>query len=109
MKSKHFLPKCKFKKLTIWLQLHAQLDGFDYITNGENNACLSTHVRLHSLGGWDVESEACFHDDVIKWKHFLRYWTFVRGIHRSPVNSPHKGQWRRALIFLWSAPEYTAE
>ena len=24
---------------------------------------------------------------------------FVRGIHRSPVNSPHKGQWRRALLF----------
>ena len=24
---------------------------------------------------------------------------FVRGIHRSPVNSPHKGQWRRALMF----------
>ena len=23
------------------------------------------------------------HDDVIKWKHFLRYWPFVRGIHRS--------------------------
>ena len=40
-----------------------------------------------------------FNDDVIKWKHFLSYWPFVRGIHLSPVNSPHKGQWRRALIF----------
>ena len=40
-----------------------------------------------------------WHDDVIKWKHFLRYWPFVRGIHRSPVNSPHKGQWRGALMF----------
>ena len=39
------------------------------------------------------------HDDVIKWKHFSRYWPFVRGIHRSPVNSPHKGQWRGALMF----------
>ena len=39
------------------------------------------------------------HDDVIKWKHFPQYWPFVRGIHRSPVNSPHKGQWRRALMF----------
>ena len=28
----------------------------------------------------------------IKWQHFPRYWPFVRGIHRSPVNSPHKGQ-----------------
>ena len=44
------------------------------------------------------------HDDVIKWKHFPRYWPFVRGIHRSAVNSPHKGQWRGALKFLWSVP-----
>ena len=39
------------------------------------------------------------HDDVIKSKHFLRYWSFVRGIHRSPLNSPRKGQWRGALMF----------
>ena len=39
------------------------------------------------------------HDEVIKRKHFPRYWPFVRGIHRSPVNSPHKGQRRRALMF----------
>ena len=40
-----------------------------------------------------------FHDDVIKWKHFPRYWPFVRGIHRSPVISPDKGLWRGALMF----------
>ena len=28
------------------------------------------------------------HDDVIKWKHFPRYWPFVRGIHRSPSQKP---------------------
>ena len=39
------------------------------------------------------------HDNVIKWKHFPRYWPFVRGIHRSLVNSLHEGQWRGALIF----------
>ena len=39
------------------------------------------------------------HDDVIKWKSFPRYWPFVRGIHRSTVNSPHKGQRRGALMF----------
>ena len=39
------------------------------------------------------------HDVVIKWKHFLNYWPFVRGIHRLPVNSPRKGQWRGALMF----------
>ena len=36
------------------------------------------------------------HDGVIKWKHFPRYWPFVRGIHPSSGNSPHKGQWRGA-------------
>ena len=35
----------------------------------------------------------------LKWKHFPRNWPFVRGIHRSPVNSSHKGQWRGALMF----------
>ena len=40
-----------------------------------------------------------FHDDVNKWIHFSRYWPFVRGIHQSPVDSPHKGKWRRALMF----------
>ena len=39
------------------------------------------------------------HDDVIKWKYFPRNWPFVREIHRSPVNFPHKGQWRGALMF----------
>ena len=58
---------------------------------------------------------AYIHGDVIKWKHFQRYWPFVRGIelgdciielnwnwieiHRLPVNSPHKGQWHGALMF----------
>ena len=40
-----------------------------------------------------------FYDGVIKWKHFPRYWLFVREIHRSPVNFLHKGQWREALMF----------
>ena len=39
------------------------------------------------------------HDEVIKWKDFLRYWHFVWGIHWSPVNSPHEGQCRGALMF----------
>ena len=28
-----------------------------------------------------------------------RYWPYARGIHRWRVNSPHKGQWRGALMF----------
>ena len=39
------------------------------------------------------------HDAIIKWKHFRRYWPFVWRIHRSLVNSSHKGQWCGALMF----------
>ena len=46
-----------------------------------------------------IKTTCSVHYDVIKWKHFPRYWPFVRGIHWSPVNSPHKGQWRGALMF----------
>ena len=44
------------------------------------------------------------HNDVIKWKHFPCYWHFVRWIHRSPVDSHHKYQWRGTLSFslIWS-------
>ena len=37
------------------------------------------------------------------WRHQIETFgallAFVRGIHRSPMNSPHKGQWRGALMF----------
>ena len=43
------------------------------------------------------------HQRVSWWRHqtenFSRYWPFVRRIHWSSVNSPHKGQWRGALKF----------
>ena len=52
----------------------------------------------------ETESSVYMHGDVIKWKHFLHYWSFVRGIHRSPVDSFHKGQWRGALLFSLICP-----
>ena len=55
--------------------------------------------RLLNFMNGEATSPHTTHDDVIKWKHFPRYWPFVRGIHRSPVNSPHKGQWRGTLMF----------
>ena len=55
-----------------------------------------TSVREIDTG---IPDKYSLHDDVIKWKHFPCKWPFVRGIHRSPVNSPHKGQWRGVLMF----------
>ena len=39
------------------------------------------------------------HYDIIKWKHFLHNWPFVRWIHQSPEYSLHKDQWYRTLMF----------
>ena len=45
-------------------------------------------ARLHDLNPWRRHQLGTF----------PCYWTFVRGIHRSPMNSPHEGQWRVALM-----------
>ena len=43
------------------------------------------------------------HDDVIKWKHFPRYWPFDRWIPRT------KARDAELWCFLWFAPEETVE
>ena len=45
-------------------------------------ACM--HVYDRGVVGWWLTAR----DDVMKWKHFPRYWPFVRGIHRSPGEVP---------------------
>ena len=40
-----------------------------------------------------------YHDDSWNGHFFLRDWPFVRGIHRSPVNSPHALMF--SLICIW--------
>ena len=42
-------------------------------------------MRLHTHAG--MKFKTC-HDAIVKWKHFPPYWSFVQGIHRSPVNPP---------------------
>ena len=90
-----------------------------YQTRNFNQKCKNNGRQNHVRSSWDIHSHrynhydphlqkrqkagivhtAPVHDDVIKWKHFPRCWPFVREIHRSPVNFPHKGQWRGALMF----------
>ena len=47
-----------------------------------------------------------YHDDVIEWKPFPRYWPFVRGIHRSQgwwfemISLP---LWRHCNIMQWQS------
>ena len=65
---------------------------FKIINN--RSVCWNPAVRKSAASTVDL-----LHDDVIKWKHFPRYWPFLRGIHRSHVVSPNKGKWRGALMF----------
>ena len=67
---------------------HRQMYQATYLTRQSNTLEFPADFLLWSC-----------HDDVIKWCHLPRYWPFVRGIHRWPGNSPHKGQWRWALMF----------
>ena len=60
---------------------------------------MQNQSRIYMFQNIISEHIGHYHDDVIKWKHFPRYWPFVRGIHRSPANSHQKDQWRGALMF----------
>ena len=51
--------------------------------------CLLWFVVVRLAIQWINVINVIRHDDVIKWKHFPRYWPFLRGIHRWPANLPH--------------------
>ena len=74
---------CKFwlDGMTTLVTKMANVNGQESF-NPQSKYCLITHD-----------------DDVMKCNQFPRNWPFVRGIHRLPVNSPHKGQWRGVLMF----------
>ena len=44
-----------------------------------------------------------YHDDAIRWKHFPRYWHFVRGISDRWISLTKAGD-EELWCFLWSAP-----
>ena len=58
--------------------------------------CLTCHNTPQST--WPPLLE--LHNDIIKWKHFPRYWPYVWGIHRSLMNSPGQGQWCELWCFF---------
>ena len=64
--------------------------------------CLETDCigyQCEKANLYNMDDDQAVHDDVSKRKHFPHKWPIVRGIHRSPMNSLHKGQWRGALMF----------
>ena len=122
LRNLEYIQSFAFISANMWIVL---ADLFEGIKVGANNcrpnvctngtATAGTHVhfatfvwRKESVGDLEIRDAwltsrtgtafAC-HDDVIKLTLLPGYWPFVRGIHRSPMNSSHKGQWRGALMF----------
>ena len=83
--------------------LHDVINGALSISCSYTSPNYTQYTPLAHPCSWcffcELKVLAVLHDDIIKWNHFPRYWPFVRGIHRSPVNSPYKGQWHGALMF----------
>ena len=77
----------------------------DEAENSENSPLLEKREETcEATLSRSVRLDPQYHDDVIKWKQFPPYWSFVRVIHRSPVTSPHKVQGRGALILSLICP-----
>ena len=99
----HYLKKCwaivhkilATKFSGIWIKVQS-----NFVQGNSIGKYLSVKCRLASVcQRYIIQIRKSPHDDVIKWKHFPRYWPFVRGIRLSPVDSPYKGQWRGAFVF----------
>ena len=107
-RSKHPCSWCHWKNFYLVKKVNnTRIDNDLYDVDGLVQEKRNSIVNALKLGFsctnpsmyWCVFSIANLRDDVIKWKHFPRYWPFVRGIHRWPANSPHKCQWRGVLTF----------
>ena len=81
----------------IWKLCDCELMGPSVMVDQEECAPRQTGPPCGVKASLEMQN---MHDDIIKWKLFPRSWPFLRGIHRSPVNSPYKGQWRTALMFF---------
>ena len=73
--------------------------------------CLGLNVIKEHLLTQHSLLTSCDHVDLSPWWHhqmenFPRYWPFVWGINRSPVNSRTKASDTELWCFLWSAPEW---
>ena len=91
----------KNKHVYIWIRIYKKVICLSHnLKTAETHKSLHLHHLLTFVGNVrmgivrvGIVLEPCaHHDDVIKWKRFPRYWPFVRGIQRFPVNSPHEGQ-----------------
>ena len=90
----------------IWSCQHVHLQHWE---DHPINKCLDSGSMLLPgklaasglLTGWYSGSmkQNTYYDDVMNQKRFPHYWSFVRGVPRWLVDSPHTGQIRLTLMF----------
>ena len=71
-----------------WTKLLNEQSNYIWFSKMPWNSCGFTVIHYISMHRVVIIYAACnwlTHDDVIKWKHFPRYWPLVRGIHWSSV------------------------
>ena len=87
------LSMCRDSQVSIykWFTLWKHAQRIVALPLDSIHLMIFTHLRRGYLTGAWRSHFFSVHDDVIKWKHFLRYWPFVRRIH--------KCQWCGALMF----------
>ena len=72
----------------LYLNLQYQWQWYIHVQGQMRRTCHFDEY-VHTYPCWGVlppyGSLITQYDNVLKWKHFPRYWPFVRGIHRSPV------------------------
>ena len=71
---------------TVWVR-----SGYDRYSASE--------IIMTNMGKWITRMQPV----CSWWRHYMETFSALlaicAGIHRSPVNSPHKGQWRGAFMF----------
>ena len=87
---------CRIK----WEPLNQSLQNFAAKSPGHGHHLI--RFRRNSVRNLNFAKFSSKHDDVIKWKHFLRYWP---GIHRSRWIPRTKASDVEHWCFLWSAPK----
>ena len=76
------------------------VSDLDLVNDNREVDCMSNWTRVvqsgPSPGAGPIDMMTSSNGNIFR---VTGHWPFVRGIHRSPVNFPHKGQWRGALMF----------
>ena len=86
----------------------ASIDSDNGLALNRWQAIIGTNIsrvcrRIYLSLGLNELAVTTAHDDVIKRKHFPRYWPFVRGIHWWIPRT--KASDAELWCFLWSAPK----